>query len=110
MLDKLVDSKDRVEGKVEVVSGSEVAIPDEFYPKLEELQKKTDELDGARRELGRLMQVTNNIVNICNSTETSIKELRKELADIVKLGDGKWAIDFENKVFVAVADSMPNVV
>ena len=111
MGEKLVNSTDRVEDRVEVDPNSKVEIPEELHEDLHLLQSALTDLEKGRKELGRLMQVVNNITNFCHDTEKRSKTLRKSLSEKVGLStEGRWVIDFTEKVFYRVAPGMPNVV
>jgi hypothetical protein len=109
-VEKMVDSKDRVEDRVETYPDSKVEVPQEFYGDMEDLKSDLAELDKARREVGRLTQQVNNIITFCNNLENRAREKRQELSKKVGLTEGRWAVDFEKRAFFKIVPGAPNVV
>lgn len=90
-----------------------IDIPEEFYEDLVKIEKLSRDLTDARIELGRLMQVVNHLVYVCNSTEKGLADTKKNLIDTLGLSEGNWAIDFEHKQIGRVESTqkpMPHVV
>lgn len=71
---------------------------------------KAEELNNVRMELGRLMQVEDNLVNIANKIEKEMRDIRDALASKYGVTDGRWVIDFEENTLVKLEDRAPNAV
>ena len=115
MSDKvIVHDRVGVQGQyVPVEEDSFVVIPEEYYSDLTKIQELSSELNNARLELGRLMQVTQHIVNVCNTSERNLANAKQALIEGMGLEDGNWAIDFEGKMVGRVSSQpgkMPRVV
>jgi len=77
---------------------------------MRKIQVQVDTLAKYRQEIGRLTQLMNNLVNTANETERELAQSRRELAskyNLEKIGVGQWAIDFEKKQFVRLAEGAP---
>lgn len=108
---KLVNSKDRVEDRVEVDDSSRINVPQEYHKVLVSMKSDAEELEKARKEVGRLSQVLHNLVNVCNNIEERMTTNREELTR--KLGltsEGRWVVDFNEKAFFRVVPGGPTVI
>jgi hypothetical protein len=110
----IVHNRVGVQGQfVPVEEESFVDIPEELYPLLESVQTFSTELSNGRVELGRLTQVLNHLVNVCNTAENNLAAVKNKIITDMGLADGNWAIDFENKrvgLVSPVQKPMPSVV
>jgi len=101
-MDKRVLIHDRigVQGQeVPVQEDTFVDIPEEYLESLGPLKLYIDELNNARLELGRLMQITTHLVNVCNRAEQNAANAKRDIINGMGLGEGNWAIDLEsNKI------------
>ena len=82
---------------VPVEDDSFVAIPEEYYDDLENIQNFASELENARHELGRMVQLVSHLTNVCNNADRNLTQAKQGIINGMELGDGNWAIDFENK-------------
>jgi hypothetical protein len=100
----LVHDRVGVKGQVvPVAESSFIDIPEEFFNDLVKIQEYAQELENARCELGRLMQVTNHLINVCNTCDRNLANAKQGIIKGMKLEEGNWAIDFENKQIGKVA-------
>lgn len=110
----LVHDRVGVQGQpVPVEEHTFVDIPEEYNNNLSRLRLYIEELNNARVELGRLSQIMNHLVNVCNTAETNVTRCKKEIIEGMQLGDGNWAIDFDaNRIgrVSATQKEMPRVV
>lgn len=90
--------------KVPVDPSTMLDIPEECYEELANLRVYADELNNMRLELGRLMQVINNLTMECNRQENNAANSKKKIMDSMQLGPGNWAVDFESKKVAKVDD------
>jgi len=98
---------------VPVEEDSFVSIPEEYYEDLEKIKAYVTELENSRYELGRLMQVVNHLVYVCNTAERNLANAKQGIISGMGLGDGNWVIDFENKQLgkaEPIQKPMPSVV
>lgn len=114
-MDKLlVHDRVGVHGQsVPIDSNSLIDIPEELYQELEDLQRHISELNNARLELGRLMQVVQHLTHVCNTEEKSSADIKKKIIDQLGLGEGNYAIDFETRqvgLVLPAQKEMPRVV
>lgn len=82
-------------------------IKEEDHVTVQEIQVCADNLQKYRQEIGRLFQLLCTMQNRANDTEVRLAEKRNELVSkygLESLGTGQWAIDFEKKEFVRIAD------
>ena len=79
----------------------------EHLPRLEAIKSKAEELNQLRQELGRLLQVLDNIKNNAHSTERELTRARQDLISNYPIVDGSWAIDFANGELVKLHKSAP---
>ena len=108
---KLVNSKDRIEDRVEVDVDSRVDVPEEYHEVLTSIQADADELERARKELGRLNQIVYNLINVCNNIEARVTSKRSDLAKELGLTQSRWVIDFDKKAFFRVyLSSHPRII
>jgi len=110
----LVHDRVGVKGQqVPVEEDSFLSIPEEYYDDLEQVKVYSQELENARHELGRLMQVVAHLTNVCNTAERSLANTKRGIIEGMSLEDGNWAIDFENKQIgrvLGIQKPMPRVV
>jgi len=86
-----------------------IKINEEDQAALSDIEKDATELDAARRELGRLYQMMNNVRDKTDGLERSLNTKRKELISKYNVaGGGKWVIDFNEKEFIKLLDTVPN--
>lgn len=98
---------------VPVDEGSFIDIPEEFYDDLVRMQEHASELDIARNELGRLMQIVHHLINVSNSADVNLANAKQGIINKMGLEDGNWAIDFDRKQIgrvVATHKQTPRVV
>lgn len=72
-------------------------IPDEFDDDLVIVKESAVELENARYELGRLMQIVNHLISVCNTSEKNVSDAKKRIIEGMGLPEGNYAIDFEKK-------------
>lgn len=82
---------------VPVYPESFIDIPVELHVDLEVLKTEIAELNNARLELGRLMQVVNHLIHVCNTSEKNSADIKQKIITALGLGEGNYAIDFERK-------------
>jgi len=82
-----------------------IDIPEEFNDDVKAMLRYSEELSNARTELGRLTQVLHNIVNVCNNTEKSLADSKRHMISKLGIGDGNYAIDFNNKKIYRVVST-----
>lgn len=111
---KYVHNRVGVQGQpVPVDEDSFIDIPEEFFKDLDEIQRLSAELGDARHELGRLMQIVDHLINVCNTTDNNLTQAKQGIIEGMGLGEGNWAIDFERKQIGRVSPvqkPMPRVV
>ena len=107
MEDVLVHNRIGVQGQaVPVDPNNFIDIPEKFYSDLDSLKKEITELNNARIELGRLVQVMNHLTNVCNMAEINSARIKESIIKEMGLGDGNYAIDFDRKQICIVLDSL----
>jgi len=87
-------------------------IPEELYSDLDRVQQYATELENARHELGRLMQLVSHLTNVCNTADRNLTQAKKSIIEGMDLEDANWAIDFERKQIgkvLPVQKPMPRV-
>jgi hypothetical protein len=87
-----------------------IKIREEDHEALMEVQQYNDALAKYRQEMGRIVQVLNNLTRLANETEGALAEKRRALVakyDLESLGEGQWTMDFEQKEFVRLAGNAP---
>jgi len=100
----LVHNRVGVQGQfVPVEEDSFLDIPEEYNEDLLRIQNLSVELGDSRQELGRLMQVVDHLINVCNNADRNLTQAKQRIIDGLGLGDGNWAIDFEKKQVGRVA-------
>ena len=82
---------------VPVVEESMRDIPEDLYEELDRVKANVTELENARYELGRLMQIVQHLTNVCNTAEKNAAEAKRAIIESMDLGDGNYAIDFNKK-------------
>jgi hypothetical protein len=106
----IVHDRVGVQGQlVPVEEESFVEIPEEYYADLARIQELSGELNNARLELGRLMQVIQHLTNVCNTSEKNLANAKRALIDGMGLGEGNWVIDFETNQVGRVVSTVPKV-
>jgi len=98
---------------VPVDEDSFLDIPEEYYDDLSKIQEYAQDLEHARNELGRIMQIVSHLTNVCNTADRNLANAKQELIKGLGLEDGNWAIDFEHKQIGKVSKvqkPMPRVV
>jgi len=98
---------------VPVEEDSFIDIPEEYYEDLERVQVHAVELENARNELGRLMQVVGHLTHVCNTADRNLANAKQGIITGMGLGEGNWAIDFERRKVgkvTPVQKPMPRVV
>ena len=111
MSDKIiVHDRVGVQGQpVPVEEESFVSIPEEYQSDLIRIQELSSELNNARLELGRLMQVVQHLTHVCNTSERNLANAKKALIDGMGLDEGNWVIDFDAKQVGRVVPSATKV-
>lgn len=84
-------------------------IPEEFHEDLVLIQQLATELGDNRHELGRLMQVVNHLITVCNTTDRNLTQSKQRIIEGMGLGEGNWAIDFSRKQVGQVSDVQKEV-
>ena len=79
----------------------------EDYAMADALKGKAEELDDLRKELGRLVQVINNLRTKADTVETDLNTQRKDLLSKYAIVSGSWVIDFQSKSIVKLAQTVP---
>ena len=102
---RLMHDRTGIQGqRVPIQPESKVEVPLECKEDLNLLRVKLDELNNARLELARLMQVTSHLVTVCNATETASAEIKAKILKSTNIEDsGDWAIDFDDGCLYKVA-------
>lgn len=102
--------------KSDVVEADEykdpVKIKEEDHDEMRKIQALSDGLVKYRQEMGRLLQVLDNMKEQANKTERELADTRRNLAqkyNLEKIGMGQWAVDFEKKEFVKVSPRTPPI-
>lgn len=94
----LIHNRTGIKGQeVPVQEETFMDIPEEYHEDLEALQRHATELENSRNELGRLMQVVDHLINVCNTAERNSTEAKRKIIEGMDLEDGNWAVDMENK-------------
>lgn len=94
----IIHNRTGIKGQeVPVQEDTFVDIPEEYYEDLEALQRYATELENTRSELGRLMQVVNHLINVCDTAEKNSTAAKEKIIEGMQLEDGNWAVDMENK-------------
>lgn len=111
----MVHDRVGVQGQlISIDKNSVLDISEEYYNDIQGMRIAADELNNARLELGRLMQVVNNLISVCNNREKLLADTKQNLIEKMELGPGNWAIDFEKKqiglVSTSKEDEAPKVV
>lgn len=82
--------------KVPIDESSCIDIPEEYNEDLKTIQSYAEELENARNELGRLMQVVSHLTHVCNMADRNLSNSKSKLIEGLGLGEGNWAIDFNS--------------
>jgi len=94
--------------RLPVDSGAEpVLIKEEHFVILDEVRLAVAQLNQFRQELGRVFQLLTNMKDKADTAERALTQKRQELASKYDIDGGQWAIDFENKRMVRLADGAP---
>jgi hypothetical protein len=83
--------------KVLIDDSSTLDIPEEFKDDLNKIEQYQEELTNFRLEIGRLTQVMSQLTFGCNLAEKNLADAKKRILDSLKVSEGNWAIDLENK-------------
>ena len=89
-----------------------ISIPERYNDDLEKIQEHATELENARHELGRMMQLVSHLTHVCNVADGNLTQAKRGIIEGMGLEDGNWAIDFENKQIGKVSPApktMPRV-
>jgi len=98
---------------VPIDESSFIDIPEEYNEDLVNIERLSSELNDARHELGRLMQIVNHLINVCDSADRGLTQAKKGIIEGLNLGEGNWAIDLDRKqvgLVLPVQKEVPRVV
>lgn len=88
-----------------------IALEGDAAASAERLRALNEELTLTRAELGRLMQVVHNVIDVANKCELAAKDAKAKICDLVGIpNDGTWAVDYVEMQMVKVQPGSPTVV
>ena len=91
-LDRILSLGKSVQGQpVPVEKDSFIDIPEEFFDDLKKIQQLSAELGDARHELGRLIQIVDHLISVCNTADRNLTQAKQGIIEGMGLEDGNWA-------------------
>lgn len=89
------------------VNAEKVIIKECDYSKVENIYKEVESLNEHRREVGRLYQTINSLVNATTGIEENLRDIKSKLIASYGITEGQWVIDFAEKSLIKLDKDSP---